>query len=565
MGYPGPQLADDQSFRILQLQPGSFNDPVRFSLELTISSETNSQPKYEAISYAWADLTLTHEIQYEDFAMNNFGSLMVTTNCHNALKNLRLLDRPRPLWLDAVCINQENINERSAQIQMMRTIYSGAGQVVVYLGESADDSDSVMQWLSNLDEPIDYPRTEINILLPSDEACQRFFTRPWFQRTWILQEVINAQSVEIQCGNMVIPWKALRAYDDYEINSYRPLSLPEAVVLVSELRGGSDFWDPDFMLLRTLKRTRNCLSSDPRDKLYAILPLLGLTDLVSPLRPDYQRSTIQVFTDLALHLYEKNDADVLREACTIHNQGMVNMLPSWTPDWTPTQESKPMRYKQFNAGGKLIENAQLQRGSIGLGQYIRQLHLRGVCVGTPTRISDECDVKKNIFPLSQWQGMARASSAAVAEKAVSPSSPSQPDKLDDFELLITHERIVYPEALLRGIKLILDWEKDKSSTTLLKDIPKRLPASYDRQLERVLKCCDQCKLVIFDNGLMGLVPAYTKVSDVVYVIPGATVPFVFRKQDGHYLLVGECYVQGIMDGEACIDVDISSMEQLVLE
>jgi hypothetical protein len=588
MAYPGPQLTNDQSFRILQLQPGSAADSIHFSLDIASLVEPEPQTAYEALSYAWGDATLTHEILYAGSAASRSGSLMVTTNCYNALQRLRFPDRTRALWLDAVCINQLDLEERSTQIGMMRAIYSSASQVVVYLGESHDDSDSVMRYLRDLHEPVDYPRQDITILPPSEEAWKSFFARPWFSRTWVLQEIVNGRSVEIYCGNLSIPWQAFEDYKDFQINSYRPYSLSGAVVSFWEnyrfnyrtRRVNNDDDDyvvkPGVSLLYTLQKTRGCLSSDPRDKLYGILPLLQHPELEGLSKPDYHQSTEQVFTNLALYLYRQIGPEIIREGSTIYNQGHIHRLPSWVPDWTRTKETRLIRLRSWMpacAGGEVMENADIGYVPAADGQPIQQLRLPGIRIGSPAKMSDECDVPKNIFPLGQWRQMARDAGILLDEDMVAPTPEQlaqsrQIDKTewaDEFSLLITHANIVYLDALRDGIKLILEWEKEESSTVPLKELLQSLGASYSRQAGRILECCDQRKFAILDNGLMALVPTYTEVTDVVYVLPGTSVPLLLRRKKGHYVLVAECYVQGIMHGEARDEVEESSMEQLILE
>jgi hypothetical protein len=589
MAYPGPQLANDQCFRVLQLHPGSTADPIRFSLHVASLSEPNPQIAYEALSYAWGDATLTHEILYEDVAAGKSGSLMVTVNCHNALKRLRLPDQSRAIWLDAVCINQLDLDERSTQIQMMRAIYIGASQVAVYLGESQDDSDSVMRYLQDLHEPVDYPRQDITILPPTEDAWKSFFARPWFSRTWVLQEIINGRSVEIHCGDLSVPWKAFEDYNDFQINSYRPYILSGAVVRFWETyrfryrarRRNNDDDDEDYVvkpgvnLLYTLQKTRGCLSSDPRDKLYGILPLLQDHELEGFSKPDYYQSTEQVFTNLALYLYQQTGPEVIREGATMYNEGHIQSLPSWVPDWTRTKDTRLIRLRQWMpacAGGDIVETLMPQGIATADGQPIRQLRLSGIRIGSPVKMSDECDVSSNIFPLGQWQEMARDAGILLYEDMVPPTPEQlaksmQRDKTehaDDFMLLITHANIVYLDAIRDGIQLVFDWEKEESSGVPLKDIFHSLGHSYGRQASRMLQCCDQRKLAILDNGLMALVPTYTEFTDVVYIIPGTTVPLLLRKKKDHHVLVSECYVQGIMHGEARERAEESSMEQLVL-
>jgi hypothetical protein len=92
-----------------------------------------------------------------------------------------------------------------------------------------------------------------------------------------------------------------------------------------------------------------------------------------------------------------------------------------------------------------------------------------------------------------------------------------------------------------------------------------LAPSHEIQAQIVLDHCNDRKFAVLDSGYIALVPIYTEVSDMVYVLPDASVPFVFRKQNDHFVLVGECYVQGITHGEALENPGMSAMELLVLE
>ena len=153
-----------------------------------------------------------HEIFCEGTGFGASRSLTVTTNCYNALKSLRLPEEMRALWIDTICINQKDVEERGAQVAIMRSIYSGAFQVVVYLGESEDGSNSVMRYVQDRYAPLDYPKQETIIPKPSEEARQNFSSRAWFIRTWVLQELFSAQKVEVRCGRISVLWEALEDY-----------------------------------------------------------------------------------------------------------------------------------------------------------------------------------------------------------------------------------------------------------------------------------------------------------------------------------------------------------------
>lgn len=205
MTYPGSPLYDVDSYRLMHLQPGQLGDRILVQLETIASSKKQRAPDYEALSYTWGDATLQQEIFCGDHSAGDPCALKVTTNCYNALQSLRYPDRPRLLWIDAICIDQTNIEERNAQVKMMGAIFACAREVVVYLGESADDSDTVIAWYKNNFEVPDYPRKDIAVSKPSSDAQTALARRPWFTRPWILQEAANARSATIMWGTLTMP------------------------------------------------------------------------------------------------------------------------------------------------------------------------------------------------------------------------------------------------------------------------------------------------------------------------------------------------------------------------
>ena len=102
------------------------------------STDTKEWPDYEALSYVWGDRESPKTISIDGCVQE------VTENLEAALQQLRLSDAPRRLWVDALCINQEDSKEKSHQIQKMRHIYRRASGVLVWLGNEADRSDEAM-------------------------------------------------------------------------------------------------------------------------------------------------------------------------------------------------------------------------------------------------------------------------------------------------------------------------------------------------------------------------------------------------------------------------------------
>ncbi|KAH9207025.1 heterokaryon incompatibility protein-domain-containing protein, partial [Leptodontidium sp. 2 PMI_412] len=105
--------------RVLKLHPGTFSSEIRLSLEVTTFTEDHT-PDFEAVSYTWGS--------------DDNPTLPVTQNLAEALPHFRYEDRPRVLWIDAICVDQENLMERGHQVKRMSDIYSNAAKVFVWLG-----------------------------------------------------------------------------------------------------------------------------------------------------------------------------------------------------------------------------------------------------------------------------------------------------------------------------------------------------------------------------------------------------------------------------------------------
>jgi hypothetical protein len=192
-----PLNANKQEFRILLLNPGTQQDPLRASLRNVFWSSDDDTLEYETISYCWGDHTRRSHLRV------NGVKLPVPASCAAALRRMRLPDRARPIWIDAVCINQSNLDERSQQVAMMADIYSKSLGNLIYLGEGDETTASALKTIDAVYEvssqetngfkdlegtafgsPFDDMREECEDF-PMEyeldhEAWNRFFSLPWF-------------------------------------------------------------------------------------------------------------------------------------------------------------------------------------------------------------------------------------------------------------------------------------------------------------------------------------------------------------------------------------------------
>ncbi|PMD58011.1 uncharacterized protein K444DRAFT_486390, partial [Hyaloscypha bicolor E] len=124
-------LKSTKEIRLLTLFPGAFLDPIRTSLS-TFDIEAGT-PHYEALTYTWGDPSLRHVISLHGHEFE------ITASLYEALKHLRLIDKKRIIWVDAICINMNNLAEHSNQVMMMRDIYPRALRVLVWLGIASEN------------------------------------------------------------------------------------------------------------------------------------------------------------------------------------------------------------------------------------------------------------------------------------------------------------------------------------------------------------------------------------------------------------------------------------------
>ncbi|KAK4189839.1 heterokaryon incompatibility protein-domain-containing protein [Podospora australis] len=353
------------AFRLLYLLPGTRQDDVECLLvDSDLTAETES---YEAISYVWGDASETTPIQIND------STLMVGTNLRCALLNLRLLDKPRVLWADAICINQQDTEEKIQQVSLMGDIYHTAKQTIIWLGdavavpETDDNTGMAFQVLNTLKEAanevknnprikVEPRKGELFRKLRFDSYAEHIFLQhTWWGRAWTAQEIVLAKDALFVSGRYQMGW------DDFCDAVYHGIALDltswtqnlfgnnieSAVTAFHEVqalrrrfleftadRDGNNSADE---LLYYLIRTRHREATDPRDKVFSVLGLGSgkLKDV--GIMPDYRSPVAEVYCDAARKLITvSGNLDVLG-VCYPLKQSAVPGLPSWVPDWSQTE------------------------------------------------------------------------------------------------------------------------------------------------------------------------------------------------------------------------------------
>jgi hypothetical protein len=198
MGVVYSALREKDEIRLLRLLPGSGSEPVRCTL---IHARLGESPTYDALSYMWG---LDRPGKNCLLQVDDGRTLEVRENLGNALRYLRLKDKVRVLWVDAICINQADDAERGHQVAQMGMIYSQAFTVRIWLGIQDEHSAHAFRFLKNLDTIRNMKRGQV--VLHEWAAVARLCMREYWQRLWIIQEVVLAARIEIHCGETVLQW-----------------------------------------------------------------------------------------------------------------------------------------------------------------------------------------------------------------------------------------------------------------------------------------------------------------------------------------------------------------------
>ena len=351
------RLHDFNKIRLIELLPGTIGPPTcRINI---FSLDDDDVPIYEALSYTWGAVVKTEKLYCQQ------GYLDVTNNLHSAFFRLRRKNSSRLLWVDAICVNQDDLAERGQQVQLMQRIYQQAKQVVVWLGDISDDSD--LEKLEGGKDPA-WTISKISggsLYLPL--SWLQHFNRPWFLRVWIIQEVAFAQKVQVIHGQQIIPWKDFATIskeymvkrDVNDTSNYPHFNgdLKNAMILpyfISTVHKRFREKKP-IPLLELLDLTIKFKATDLRDKIYALLSITT-RDARQSLIPDYGISLSDVYIKLARYfVMESKSLRFLRYAQPFHRD---KELPSWVPDWSRSTEKWVLFEQDDNVGDSEEDETQ---------------------------------------------------------------------------------------------------------------------------------------------------------------------------------------------------------------
>lgn len=365
-----PFSPDTAQIRLLRFKGSETNaQPIRCEVQVF---DLDRLPPYIALSYVWGDA-----IDGYPLACNDSGEIAITYNLNEALKWRQYVNQTSPstfahdgvtiqwVWIDAICINQEDLDERKAQVLLMRQIYERAAKTIIWLGEVDQTVTSLLQTLDSArrsceaaegrawssmsrEERIQHASPMVSRDWSSYDALNKFMFSGWFSRIWVIQELAVSQKPIMLARHFELSWQDFIS----TLKFVESLSLPmwvqeDTLSHWAVLENVRTFVQrgqrlPLLEFLMTTSRMTGMSATDPRDRVYA---LLGISQGPgSDIQPDYTVSVRELYMEFQRRqLSLDNDKgyldflnvpripdDPLLGAAT---ETKPTSLPSWVPDW----------------------------------------------------------------------------------------------------------------------------------------------------------------------------------------------------------------------------------------
>ncbi|KAI4945584.1 hypothetical protein J4E91_007927 [Alternaria rosae] len=379
---------------------------------------------------------------------------------------------------------------------------------------------------------------------PYWEALDELLTRPWWERTWIVQEIWCASDAVLQCGSTIIEWKTFQMAMDYSeawddigdaLKGMKRESQWDtlrrrytlAINLAKARVNGSS-------LSSLLWNTWDRASTDPKDKVFVVLGLVGDAQGNS-VEPDYRKSMDQVYRETAHHIISKEGRlDILLAASGIQsNDG----LPSWVPDWRrEAYAKKPILLVNRHLLMKLCYS-----GSTDM--VVLQGHGYRAAGNSEPYSSFSQDFRVMTVLGIQLDSIAEVWGVDVAAMRDGEFI----SRAFDF---ILQSKFVSSEA-----RQIVSAEREKLATSrhgsiVMTTLTGGCNVRYDRRAPTMRNIMRQRRLFVTKQGYIGIGPVEARSHDTVFIISGCNFPIILRPRKNMFAVVGEAYMHGFMAGEA---------------
>ncbi len=538
----------------------------------------DENPEFDALSYAWgAPGNKLH------FICSGQG-LSVYENLGDFLQQASSLSRPRPIWIDAVCINQNDDSEKNWQIPLMGEIYSKAAEVLVWLGSGSREEQYAFAQIPVLREKFANAPTDPNsenakpdpssLGIPPWNAplwglYGTIFARAWFNRLWVLQEVLLNGNTTLLCGGQSINFETL-------VDFVRKLKVPPAfisnkqdheviqrafrlLVALADYKERPDTpenqWNRMARISTILYSMVDREATNPVDKVFGALGVMP-PDIQQSITVDVNMTQAQVYIAFTKCLIDRGDASLV--LCFASHSMKVEGLPSWCPDFSERQPTRPFgsypMIRRFAAG---IEPVAVPsgKGQVTWLQDFKAIQVTGF----------EFDVVADVVKLDFVKPKRAGGTAVIewdeaclnmAKRNINPSRHHQMYELL-YDAMVGGARLKeFNNSRLPAPHWVQDHKDWRSSLeSWMESGPPpsyMMPRTTERFNNSVHRASNGRRFFIGAKNLMGQGPRDIEAGDLICILYGQPTPFILRPNaDGTtYRLLGEAYVNLIMNGQA---------------
>jgi hypothetical protein len=535
-------------------------------------------------------------------------SLPITLRAREVLLDVSSSLAPKYVWIDSICINQADLNERAQQVTLMGDIYRGAERVLVWLGKATHATLLVRTIFPQIRLMAKHdaegrkvkPRRLYGVTIA---AITELMNHPYWTRTWIIQEIAMGKSVKFRYGRASMTWDEfspivgaflpqnsnMMAIINRLFRTTEEILPPKALIAIANIftmrAGVQSKADIHIFFREAAWCVLGSESTDPRDKIYGVLGMVedGGAEL---LRPNYTKPVQDIYRDAVRYLIAGEDPFRFLHYAGMRVDSKISVL-SWVPDWTLYPEAAflgPVGHPlPYCAGGSAPTPPHIDAESP------TEVHLTGIRVDQLQRVANfvvayhhHGSMHSEGLNLAQinfrWISEALSLAISSCEDAQVEYGGGQ-DRFEAFWRTICGDRLRFPVAMHPAPDLgpgLISWYRELKRGLGL-DL---ILAGYNRvgdsimgnfyitgDAEKIRTVFSGTiglagygrKMAITTDRRMALVPQSARVGDEIWVILGSETPHCLRRTpdeeaevtrpSNRLQLVGESYLHGIMDGE----------------
>lgn len=602
---PLSAVTKPDKIRLLELLPGSGDKQIVCAL---IETALSDNPAYEALSYCWGKDTVQEPVIIKHPTGTDFSS-SVGANLFAALRQFRDSESSIYLWVDALCINQSDEEERSNQVLLMRQIYEGAKKTRIWLGpedENTWKAFSLMRKLVSAKSAQDAKKdtrfyyemgvngqSEYGLPYPLDPSFKAFSAllgREWFSRVWIIQEVAVSKRVALECGHWSISWDDFVSSIDYATTIIIPgiwantTNCQRIFQLVAARASVSMKYEQSLLSLVSLYRNFN--ATDMRDKIYSLLGVAqesGMDALL--IRPDYTTEASEVYRNFTISILQQSKVLDILSVPRVSNASGFNHLPSWVADWSVSDFAHSFRFMmhskkyafdfEASPGGCKSKPKFCEDKSVLVleGHIVDEIEEAGEvhshqAEGELTFLQRIGRIAGEQSVLNGWEKISKARSGgkyprteedilAAFWQTLSAGQKPQGFHAANEEYEAWDRCVRTPSRFVPTAKW-LKWTHSFLSLPVMVGTGIAMATSTKSTKEIMnfrskMTVATQRRMIRTKEGLIGLAPEHARKGDFVFLFKGGMVPLVLRKVEkikSRWTLIGDSYVHGIMHGEA---------------